>query len=188
MQSRTAVPTAPAQTFSDNVCVAYGDHEVSVDRRRSHRADVRRRRTRSPGSRLCHRQGPVGPLAAACEHGLPRRCGMRVIILSGLCMYAHLGLATAVQYSCTVVSTGTNCRCEHVCFCVNNTLSQNARTVITNTEMMYVIKLYPGANAYSIGVVITRRYSVYSSAILACVSRDTPCLKGLTASATRRVC
>ena len=64
VQSCTAVPTAPAQTFSDNVCVAYGDHEVSVDRRRSHRADVRRRRTRSPGSRLCHRQGPVGPLAA----------------------------------------------------------------------------------------------------------------------------
>ena len=56
--------SAPAQTFSDNVCVAYGDHEVSVDRRRSHRADVRRRRTRSLGSRLCHRQGPVGPLAA----------------------------------------------------------------------------------------------------------------------------
>jgi hypothetical protein len=27
-------------------------------------ADVRRRRTQSPGSRLCHRQGPVGPLAA----------------------------------------------------------------------------------------------------------------------------
>ena len=55
---------ARSAACADNVCVVIGDHEVSVECRRSHRADVREGRTRGPDTRLCHQQRPGGPLAA----------------------------------------------------------------------------------------------------------------------------
>ena len=59
-----AAPQSMLLLCADNVCVVIGDHEVSVECRRSHRADVREGRTRGPDTRLCHQQRPGGALAA----------------------------------------------------------------------------------------------------------------------------
>ena len=97
-----AGPQSMLLLCADNVCVVIGDHEVSVECRRSHRADVREGRTRGPDTRLCHQQRPVGPLAARASmdcRGIANARDRSVTLMSG----CHLYLAFAT------VSLRLNC-------------------------------------------------------------------------------